>query len=155
MTDIAGLRRGDIVRHSRTMEVFHASDEYVELHDKKNPSIRIGLYREHKGSDRIEVLRKARPEAGAVITAQELLDTPWRRGTVIKTERRTYVLDGEGDWFTALLPDETVDTFRADIDPEVVDVTEAGAFVTFAWLTTEFGSEALDQDIRFTVVLLG
>lgn len=140
---IEGLRAGDIVRHSRTMEVTYADGQYAELQDKKNPTVRIGLYSEHKGSDRIEVLCKARPTVGAVITAQELLDTPWRRGTVVKTERRFYMLAADGDWYTPALPEDEAEGLVG------------GFYASFGWMTTHDGDQTEhDYDIRFTVVSL-
>lgn len=100
MSITKGLRVGDVVRHTRTLEVTCVKDDYVELHDTVEPLLRIGLFTGHRGSDKIEVISKAKPKAGDVITGNELLDMPLQEGTIIKglAAGRIYMLNAKGEW---------------------------------------------------------
>jgi hypothetical protein len=80
---------------------YAAGDEYVELQDTKNPSIRIGLFPTHEGSDKIEVVEKAKPKTGDVITGADLKATRWEPGTVFLSDAGkgwTYLLNANGKW---------------------------------------------------------
>jgi hypothetical protein len=80
---------------------YAAGDEYVELQDTKNPSIRIGLFPTHEGSDKIEIVEKAKPKVGDVITGADLKATRWEPGTVFLSNAGkgwTYLLNTNGKW---------------------------------------------------------
>jgi hypothetical protein len=101
MSITEGLRVGDVVRHSRTMKVTYAAEgDYVELQDAKNPSIRIGLFPTHEGSDKIEVVEKAKPKVGDVLTGDEIAAASWRTGTVVEgvNSGRVYMLNADRQW---------------------------------------------------------
>jgi hypothetical protein len=101
MSITEGLRVGDTVVHSRTMKVKFAQDGYVELHDVDNGLTRIGLFDGHAGSDKIEVVKKAKPQVGDVLTGDEIVDREWKPGTVIESIRHSgdiYVMQNDGRW---------------------------------------------------------
>jgi hypothetical protein len=82
---------------------YAAKGDYVELQDTKNPSIRIGLFPTHEGSDKIEVVEKAKPKVGDVITGADVKAAQWRRGTTVVSDRDpedVYVLRGDGTWIS-------------------------------------------------------
>jgi hypothetical protein len=80
---------------------FAAEGDYVEMQDTKNPSIRIGIFPTHEGSDKIEVVEKAKPKTGDVITGADLKATRWKPGTVFLSDAGkgwTYLLNADGRW---------------------------------------------------------
>jgi hypothetical protein len=101
MSITEGLRVGDVVRHSRTMDVEFAQDGYVQLVDRENQTIKIGLFDNHKGTDKIEVVEKAKPKVGDVITGADLKATQWEPGTVFLSKAGkgwTYMMNADGKW---------------------------------------------------------
>jgi hypothetical protein len=78
---------------------YAAKGDYVELQDTKNPSIRIGLFPTHEGSDKIEVVEKAKPKVGDVITGDEIVARTWNPGTTVRGKSGgVYMLDASGSW---------------------------------------------------------
>jgi hypothetical protein len=87
------------------MKVVYATEgDYVELQDTKNPSIRIGLFPTHEGTDKIKVVEKAKPKTGDVVTGADIKAIQWKAGTTVVSARNpedVYVLKTDGRWIAA------------------------------------------------------
>lgn len=119
------LRVGDVIRTTRTHKVRKVEPAFVGIADV-NSGQTFGIARDaDHGTLSVEVVKKAakaKPKVGDVLTADQVREHQWKRGSVLSDqEGYVYTLSAKGFWFS---PDE---------------ITETDSHVSFAEL--EYGSE--------------
>lgn len=108
---IGNLRKGDIIKSTRTMEVVATGGEFrdgVTLRDVTSLQRFFVGHGSDQGSWRFEMVKKAapkRPKVGDVIDGKILNATQWKRGTVLRLVghyahmNRFYMLNEQGEWY--------------------------------------------------------
>lgn len=123
--DVLGsLKPGDIIQTTRTHRVLAKQEHFVKTADVQNGDIAFGITLDrdsNHGSLRVEVVKKAapKPRVGDALTANQVRDIQWKRGTVLTDgEGFVYLLSARGHWVSPN-NDSDSDTYCdfLDLDP--------------------------------------
>lgn len=97
------LKVGDRFTTHRNHEVVEVGSGFIRTKDEFNDEIRFGvpIKADHGSLSVTEIERaKRKLKVGDELTASEVRDHSWKRGTVLTSGGYTYVLTAEGDWFS-------------------------------------------------------
>lgn len=101
--NLKSLRKGDIIKGHRTMKVLDKIGARTILADvQSEQKFSIETDGSTAGSWHFEMVKKAAPQVGDVVTGAEVRDLPFMRGTVLigVVNGHTLVLTSDGDWFS-------------------------------------------------------
>lgn len=116
--DLSLLRKGDIIKGVRTMEVTSAGNIYTYLRDVQDRQVFvIRTDGSENGSWYYEMVKRVPREvkAGDVLTGAEVKAHQWKRGSHLVGElaQHHFVLTSEGDWFSPAPDDDETEAFLA------------------------------------------
>lgn len=100
---LATLKVGDRFTTQRVHEVVETPGGFVRTKDVNNDEIRFGvpIKADHGSLSVVDVqYAKRKPKVGDELTADEVRAHQWKRGSVLTASGYTYVLTGNGTWFS-------------------------------------------------------
>ena len=123
--DVLGsLKPGDIIQTTRTHRVLAKQEHFVKTADVQNGDIAFSITLDKDsdhGSLRVKVVKKAapKPKVGDVLTANQVFNTKWKRGTVLTDgEGFVYLLSAQGYWVSPNTDSDSDTHFHFfDLDP--------------------------------------
>lgn len=118
--DFSKLAVGDVIETRRTLRVTAKDPKGVGLADAQSG---LPFHVTHGVDDQdslhffvVKKAAKPRPKVGDEITGEQLLDTQWKRNTVLSHGPYVYMLTSQGEWFSPAVledgePDERDKTY--------------------------------------------